>query len=297
MTGNADGLYICVVYVPPVSSPYFSDEIFHDLSTEISSLPKSKIPVILCGDFNARTGNMLDYIPHTCDKHVSDVLNDFTTQINKHRRNSDSEYNSHGKKLIGLCLENNLRIANGRCLGNSFGKCTFFSCQGGKSLIDYSVVSDFFFQHLNCLIIKPLTHLSDHCQSVTVINTLEDLGTSFSSNSTYQWKKGPNLFHWKKDSPEAHKAALHNKKIREKIENFMMSKFPENSDGVNQANNKLREIMFKAAKLSLTTKRHVKKYKTQKPPKNGLLRSVKMQGHLLRSQPMLLTETHQTLHW
>ena len=39
-------------------------------------------------------------------------------------------------------------------------------------MIDYSIVSDFFFQHLNCLIIKPLTHLSDHCQSVTVINTL-----------------------------------------------------------------------------------------------------------------------------
>ena len=40
LTGNADCLYICAVYVPPESSPYFSDEIFHDLSTEISSLAK-----------------------------------------------------------------------------------------------------------------------------------------------------------------------------------------------------------------------------------------------------------------
>ena len=111
----------------------------------------------------------------------------------------------------------------------------FFSCQGGKSLIDYSIVSDFFFQHLNCLKIKPLTHLSDHCQSVTVINTLEDLGTSFPSNSTYQWKKRPNFFQWKKDSPEAYKAALHNPIIREKIENFLIGKFSENSVGVNQA--------------------------------------------------------------
>ena len=36
------------------------------------------------------------------------------------------------KKLIDLCLENNLIIVNGRYLGNSFGKCKFFSCQGGK---------------------------------------------------------------------------------------------------------------------------------------------------------------------
>ena len=41
-----------------------------------------------------------------------------------------------------------------------------------------------------------------------------------------------------------------------------MSKFPENSDGVNQANNKLTEIMCTAEKLSLTAKRHVKNNKT-----------------------------------
>ena len=70
-----------------------------------------------------------------------------------------------------------------------------------------------------------------------------------------------------KDSPEACRAALHNPKIREKVENFLMNKFPENLYGVNQANNNLTDIMCKAAKLSLTTKRHVKKYKTHKPKK------------------------------
>ena len=112
-----------------------------------------------------------------------------------------------------------------------------------------------------------MTHLSDHCQSVTVINTIEDMGTSFSSSPTYQWKKGPNFFQWKKDSPEAYRAALQNPTMREKIENFLMNKFPENLYGVNQANNNLTEIMCKTAKLSLTTKRHVKKYKTHKPKK------------------------------
>ena len=71
----------------------------------------------------------------------------------------------------------------------------------------------------------------------------------------------------KSDSPEAHKAALHNPKIRGKIENFLTNKFLENSDGVNQANNNLTEIMCKAANLSLTTKRPVKKYKTHKSKK------------------------------
>ena len=45
----------CMFHQSPL---YFSDE----LSTEISSLARSEIPVILCGDLNATTGNMLDYI-------------------------------------------------------------------------------------------------------------------------------------------------------------------------------------------------------------------------------------------
>ena len=73
-----------------------------------------------------------------------------------------------GKKLINLCKEYNLRIINGRCLGDSFGQCTFFR-QGVKSLIDYTVTSDFFFDKISGLIIKPLTYFSDHCQVVTII--------------------------------------------------------------------------------------------------------------------------------
>ena len=120
-------------------------------------------------------------------------------------------------------------------------------------------------------------------QLQSLINTLEDLGTSFSSNSTFQWKKGPNFSIGKKCLPEAYKAALHNPKVRKKIENFLMRKFPENSDGVNQAYNKLTEIMCKAAKLSLTTKRHVKKYKHPPPPppqEKGLIRSVRKQARI-----------------
>ena len=65
-----------------------------------------------------------------------------TTQIVSNRKTSDSEINNHGKKLINICEENNLRIINGRCLGDSFGQCTFLR-QGVKSLIDYTVTSDF----------------------------------------------------------------------------------------------------------------------------------------------------------
>ena len=59
------------------------------------------------------------------DKHnTSDNL---TIQIDIQRISFDPEINSNGQKLIQLCKDNNLRIANGRCFGDSLGKGTFFS--------------------------------------------------------------------------------------------------------------------------------------------------------------------------
>ena len=92
---------------------------------------------MLCGDFNSRTGKLLDYVSDKGDEHFQNNLK-VTTQIVSNRKTSDSEVNNHGKKLINLCKENNLRIINGRCLGDSFNQSTFFR-QGAKSLIDYTV--------------------------------------------------------------------------------------------------------------------------------------------------------------
>ena len=107
---------------------------------------------MICGDFNARTSNVNHFISIS-DKHCPN--NSITTQIDTSRRNIDPELNSHGQKLIQLCKENNLRIGNGRCSGDSFGKCTFFSAQGHKSLVDYILVSDSFFNNIGSLFVKP----------------------------------------------------------------------------------------------------------------------------------------------
>ena len=110
-----------------------------------------------------------------------------TTQIVSNKKSSDSEINNHGKKVINLCKENSLRIINGRCLGDYFGQCTFFR-QGAKSLIDYTVTSDFFFNKISGLIIKPLAYFSDHCQVVRNISIPTDAKDDFSHKSTYKWK-------------------------------------------------------------------------------------------------------------
>ena len=101
---------------------------------------------MLCGDFNARTSNSQDFITVTDKQNTSDNL---TIQIDIQRKRFDPEINSNGQKLIQLRKDNNLRIANGRCFGDSLGKCTFFSTQGNKSLVDYTLVDDSFFKNMD----------------------------------------------------------------------------------------------------------------------------------------------------
>ena len=98
------------------------------------------------------------------------------------RRSYDSEIHRHGQQIIQLCKENNIRIVNGRCLGDSFGKCIFFSPQGYKSLLDYTLVSDSFFSNISSLIVDPLTYLSDHCQVTTNIRMIHHTDKSCTGN-------------------------------------------------------------------------------------------------------------------
>ena len=215
---------------------------------------------MICGDFNARTGNVNDFISIS-DKHCPD--NSITTQIDTSRQNIDPELNSHGQKLIQLCKENNLRIGNGRCSGDSFGKCTFFSVQGHKNLVDYTLVSDPFFNNIGSLFVRPL---SDHCQVVTSIKILKKNG-EMHSKSNYTWKNLPKYF--KSDShcsPIDYSNALNTPHINFKTENFLLSSFFVSKEGTEQANKTLTDIMCEAAKLSLPLK-GIRKFKTHKPKK------------------------------
>ena len=47
---------------------------------------------------------------------------------------------TYGKRLLDLCETTNMRILNGRSLGDIFDKPTCYSPVGSPSLIDYAIV-------------------------------------------------------------------------------------------------------------------------------------------------------------
>jgi len=95
------------------------------------------------GDLNSRTGCEPDYITgdtlHDSIHNAVDNVILYNEDNPEIARNSeDSEFNTFGRCLIQLCRTTNLRILDGRTVGDNVGKITFYSSIG-SSVIDYVV--------------------------------------------------------------------------------------------------------------------------------------------------------------
>lgn len=163
----------CVTYIPPEGSKYSDISIFDDLEFDLLELNQNESQICLLGDFNARTGNLCDFV--TYDDSIeqflqSDNPNDDLNRLSisdlgfsSERHNSDAfQINNYGKRLLEVCRSFNLCIGNGR-LGHdmSLGKKT---CKG-SSVIDYAILSPLLFTAVKDFEILPFEPMvSDaHC--------------------------------------------------------------------------------------------------------------------------------------
>jgi len=105
-------------YIPPENSVKFSINIFDELGHEIAETKsKTNLPIVLIGDFNARTGTLPDSF-HTSDPSVEEEYDlDYTLSdlaLPTSRFNTDKYVNNSGRNLLDLCKCFNIRIINGR---------------------------------------------------------------------------------------------------------------------------------------------------------------------------------------
>ena len=120
-------LFLCGTYIPPEKSAYFDNEIFEELENDIISF-QSKGNVIVLGDLNARTSKLDDFVSKDGNNFINDS-SECSLQP-KNRQNIDNNINNHGKQLIDIFKNNDLRILNGMTKGDSFGRPTFHGRNG-----------------------------------------------------------------------------------------------------------------------------------------------------------------------
>jgi len=79
-------LYLCAIYIPPHDSPYYEEQSFPTLQADILHF-QSRGNVLICGDFNARTGREIDYVNIVDNDHVLNNTT-FHPSLNMTQRNS-----------------------------------------------------------------------------------------------------------------------------------------------------------------------------------------------------------------
>ena len=139
------------VYIPCGLSLADSEAIFDEISLDIVKIKSvHDKPLILMGDFNARTGTKEDFVDFNSEKIDSDFFEDESMHNQEklnlcQRYNLDKNNNINGNGLISLCKNFNLVITNGR-FGSDKGvgnyTCYKPGSENGTSVIDYSLTSD-----------------------------------------------------------------------------------------------------------------------------------------------------------
>ncbi len=132
-------LYICTVYNNPYSSGSNNCTLLQ-LQKDIERFSKSG-KILLCGDFNARTACLEDFKNDYISTHIQ-TRSGYSVDKSKHnilKQNKDAEVNNWGREFTDLCKGGNLRILNGRTVGDLFGDLTYYKGIG-KSAIDYIIM-------------------------------------------------------------------------------------------------------------------------------------------------------------
>ena len=121
-----ENMVLGAVYLPCEASRHFSDDIFHNLMSDLSYIEgRYKAPILLTGDFNSRTGVLSDIITgHDSTGSDDDgVLNNVFDSVDHlqslgidiERYSQDTVCNKNGYQLIECCKTADLS-ANQRSL-------------------------------------------------------------------------------------------------------------------------------------------------------------------------------------
>ena len=79
------------------------------------------------------------------------------------------DHNTSGKQLSEVCVTHDLKVLNGRTVGDMTGKITCFK-YNGFSVVDYIVVQTDIIERVQYFRVNPLIPWSDHCQITAIFN-------------------------------------------------------------------------------------------------------------------------------
>ena len=128
-------VYLCGSYIPPANNTAnITSKTDYFGNPEKSILKyKNKGNIVIMGDLNARIGNK----DNTLNKKLNEDLRHLLPTIKELTSSQDgcscdNSVNTAGRKLIKLCKNHSLRVANGQTPGDRVGNYTCFNNRGAS---------------------------------------------------------------------------------------------------------------------------------------------------------------------
>ena len=158
-------LFICFIYIPPISSTLMRTGralSFETLQSECAHYERNGL-VLLCGDFNARTNDVNDYIENDeLDDYLPIDVNYLPDQQLEKRLTKDFyPINANGTAFTEFCKSSGYRIMNGWADKNNSSKFTCFTTRG-NSVVDYALLRQENFLMVDKMNVGELCEVSDH---------------------------------------------------------------------------------------------------------------------------------------
>ena len=278
-------IFLANVYVSPAGSSFGARNecVFEALERDVCRF-SSLGTVVICGDFNARTKTELD----SCHDHIfnHDITPSGPTSVSSafHRRNMDeANVNSHGKDFLNFCKTTNVRIMNGRVLGDTFGKFTCFSDRGNPSVIDYFCISAAHFQDVITFKVHQPSPFSIHCILSTKIRTGHFNSTASIDEQTYPFQN----FIWSEGCDKRFLSALSSPAVTSKLADLNRSEL-----SVDSLADSVQQILIDAS-VTAQIRRNKKRTRRHRPRHkkwydkdcHKLLADVRKLGRKLRESP------------
>ena len=258
--GLKHNLFLCCSYLIPEKSSIFtwkSIDVCQLLEGDVSKYLKLG-DVYMCGDFNSRTGNGLDYVHNDGnDPYISHPPGYSPDNFAIKRCNQDLITNSYGQWLLDLCISMKLCILNGRSIGDLTGKFTCLKTTG-QSVVDYHISSKSLFKSILYFKVESFTEWSDHCPVESCIK----INCNMQPNEdNTKLSPSPASYIWDEESRERYILSL---RYHENTLNDFMNKSYDTSD-TEMAVQDFTNILHTIAKPSL--KRRFVKVRRKKPTK------------------------------
>ena len=249
------------------------------VNDEIQQFSSGQNTLIL-GDFNARIKTVCENIAYDKSDEYFGVENKLET-IPLSRNSEDMKIvNSRGREFLDVCRSNDLSIANGRVVGDLFGKYTCHQ-KRGSSVVDYLLTHPKNLPNImEFKVGELLPLLSDHCPITTTVRMKTNLNID---TGDVPLKLLPDTYMWDDDSSQTFQETLRQEKFKTMVDN-LMSKENLHMDDVKE----LLQSAAKDSKIKMTNNK--KKRRRNDPPWfddecRNLKKEINTQGKKLRSSP------------